>query len=316
MPSTSRPRRCWKLRTARSTSWSKRSGASEAKGRSPVAIKRSRTATTAGPALPTRSNGVPVISTSGVPVEGRSADVLGQLPHDDWLGPGTGDRLDQLALDVDVERRQAGDAVPGRDGRVLVGVDLDDVDLVGVLAGQLVQDRRHGLARLAPGRPEVDHDRLVAGEDVGVEAVVGDAAGGAHGAAPCGIGRPVGRGTGTCVPVAPGCGAAALIPVRVRGLGVPGLGQALRRVCRRPQTATSSRTGTGSSARAARYRSASRAATHPEPAAVMACMYSWSTTSPQAKTPGSDVRELRPSTSTNPCSVSRTWSANSSVRGS
>src|SRR6202035_5915927 len=47
----------------------------------------------------------------------------------------------------------------------------------------------------------------------------------------------------------------------------------------------------------ASHRSASIAAEQPVPAAVMACRYTWSTTSPQAKTPSIAVRVVRPSTS-------------------
>ncbi len=45
-------------------------------------------------------------------------------------------------------------------------------------------------------------------------------------------------------------------------------------------------------------------------------MYSWSSTSPAAKTPGNEVRPDRPSTLMNPFSSMATWSLTRSVRGS
>src|SRR3984957_411112 len=69
------------------------------------------------------------------------------------------------------------------------------------------------------------------------------------------------------------------------------------------------------SACSASQRSASMAAEQPLPAAVMACRYTWSTTSPQAKTPSIAVLVDRPLTSRYPSWVIGSWPTKSSLRG-
>src|SRR6202020_1254631 len=69
------------------------------------------------------------------------------------------------------------------------------------------------------------------------------------------------------------------------------------------------------SACSASQRSASIAAGQPLPAAVMACRYTWSTTSRQAKTPSIAVLVDRPLTSRDPSWVMGSWPTNSSLRG-
>lgn len=49
-----------------------------------------------------------------------------------------------------------------RDVLRLVDVDLVERDLLAELLGELLEDGRDDLARAAPGRPEVNDDRLVA----------------------------------------------------------------------------------------------------------------------------------------------------------
>ena len=63
------------------------------------------------------------------------------------------------------DRRDAHDLERLRHARVRVDVDLHDVDRAVVLLGELLHLGRDHLARPAPGRPEVDHDRLVVVED-------------------------------------------------------------------------------------------------------------------------------------------------------
>src|SRR5690606_6270648 len=81
---------------------------------------------------------------------------------------------DLLAAPEDLEGGDAGDAVAGGHLRVLVDVELDDADPALVLGGDLVEDRRHLLARAAPLRPEVDDDGDVGAEHLRVEGGVGD----------------------------------------------------------------------------------------------------------------------------------------------
>src|SRR5450755_410474 len=83
------------------------------------------------------------------------------------------DLLNDLAAGEHVHRRDSHDPVLLRHGRVLVNVELDDVDLVGVLAGDLFQYRGHHPARPAPFGPVVHDYWLLALEDLFVESRVG-----------------------------------------------------------------------------------------------------------------------------------------------
>src|SRR5690606_7253143 len=58
---------------------------------------------------------------------------------------------------------------------VLVDVELDDLELAGLLLGDLLEDRGDRLARSAPLSPEVDQDGLGRAADLLVEGGVGDA---------------------------------------------------------------------------------------------------------------------------------------------
>src|SRR5204862_6318241 len=69
--------------------------------------------------------------------------------------------------------RDREDAVARRVLRVLVDVHLGEKDLV-LVARELLEDRRDGPARAAPGSPEVDDDGLRGLEDLLLERVVGD----------------------------------------------------------------------------------------------------------------------------------------------
>jgi hypothetical protein len=70
---------------------------------------------------------------------------------------------------------QQGDAVrlvAAGGGRVVVDVHLDDLQMTGALAGQLLENRCHGAAGSAPWRPQVEQDRH-AGLQFGVQGGVG-----------------------------------------------------------------------------------------------------------------------------------------------
>ena len=68
------------------------------------------------------------------------------------------DRLGRRAVLEEDHRRDRQDLVLGRRLLVVVDVELHDLDVVA-LGGDLLEDRRDGAARTAPGRPEVDEDR-------------------------------------------------------------------------------------------------------------------------------------------------------------
>jgi hypothetical protein len=65
------------------------------------------------------------------------------------------------------------DPVTLGEGRLLVDVDLRELELAGPLLDDLVEHGRHHVTRLAPLRPEVDEDRRVGGEDLLIEALLG-----------------------------------------------------------------------------------------------------------------------------------------------
>src|SRR5690242_4591895 len=77
--------------------------------------------------------------------------------------------VDELALAKQAERRASRDAVADRDLRVGVGVELADLDFARELARELLHDRGHHLAGRTPDGREVDHDRLLGLEHIGLE---------------------------------------------------------------------------------------------------------------------------------------------------
>src|SRR5690606_15152820 len=100
-----------------------------------------------------------------------------------------------LAAGVDVDRRDAGDAVGLSDLRVLVGVELDDLELVAPLLRELLEDGCDHLAGAAPGCPEVDEDRPVVLQDVLGERRVAGLCGGHGGFLPPGTWAVLQEGT-------------------------------------------------------------------------------------------------------------------------
>src|SRR5206468_2002713 len=68
--------------------------------------------------------------------------------------------VDHAAAAEQLDRRDAADLELLGQVLVLVGVDLDDLDVAGVLIGYLFEDRTQRAARAAPGSPEVHQYRL------------------------------------------------------------------------------------------------------------------------------------------------------------
>src|SRR4029079_16512257 len=83
-----------------------------------------------------------------------------------------------LALDEQSERPRALDAKAGRRDRVLVDVQLRQLELAAHVAGDSLEDRSDDAARPAPGGPEVDQHRNLAGslEHDTIEIVITDIA--------------------------------------------------------------------------------------------------------------------------------------------
>src|SRR5712671_344831 len=85
-----------------------------------------------------------------------------------------------LAVLEDHQGRDRHDAVFRRHARVLVDVELHNLDLVAHGAGDFLERRRDHAARAAPLGPEVDNDRAGRLEHLGLEVRVGHFANG-HG---------------------------------------------------------------------------------------------------------------------------------------
>ena len=80
--------------------------------------------------------------------------------HDLALRQRAHEAVGRLAVDEGDHRRDRLDAHLARDGRMVVDVHLDQLDLALGGLDDLFQDRGELLARAAPGRPEVDQHRL------------------------------------------------------------------------------------------------------------------------------------------------------------
>jgi len=88
------------------------------------------------------------------------------------LGDRADDLLDDLAPLEDIEAWNAPDRVLGRDPLVLVHVHLRHLHLALVLLRDFLDDWGHDAARAAPFRPEIDEDRNLRLEHLGVECAV------------------------------------------------------------------------------------------------------------------------------------------------
>src|ERR1700730_1073121 len=108
-------------------------------------------------------------------------DEVGDLAEQGGLRLGPDHLLDDLATGEDVQGRDEHDPVLLRRLRVLFDVELDHVDLVGVLLGDLLKHRGDLAARSTPLRPVVHDDRLLVLQYIDLEAVIGHDLGCAHG---------------------------------------------------------------------------------------------------------------------------------------
>src|SRR5262249_33477438 len=101
-------------------------------------------------------------ATSGRPLAAREASLPVRVPC--ARKALTSGSLRDATLGADhVHGRDGHDAVPLRHGGILVDVELDDVDLVRVLSGDLLQHRGDHAARAAPFGPVIHDDRLPVG---------------------------------------------------------------------------------------------------------------------------------------------------------
>src|SRR5690606_11273533 len=113
-----------------------------------------------------------------------------KLAKQHGLRLGADDLLHDLSVLEDVQSRDLEYTVVPDGRRVLVGVQLDDGQLVGVLVRDLLKDGGDLTARPAPLGPEVDEYGLVALEDLALEGRVGNVLDGGHGYLLNSPGRP------------------------------------------------------------------------------------------------------------------------------
>ena len=109
----------------------------------------------------------------GQAIAGDPVVLTGVDPTGGWWAVAD-DALRLLAGSEEGDRRDAHDLERVGDLRVLVDVDLHDVDRAVVLGGELLHLRRDQATRPAPGGPEVDEHGLVALEDLLLERRVTD----------------------------------------------------------------------------------------------------------------------------------------------
>src|SRR5579859_6884477 len=92
----------------------------------------------------------------GQPRSGGSDEDVLKLPEQGRLRLGADDLLDDLTVLEHCQRRDVQDPVGPHDLGVVVYIELDDVDLAGVLSSDLLEYRGNHSARTAPLRPVVD----------------------------------------------------------------------------------------------------------------------------------------------------------------
>src|SRR5215469_5565448 len=108
------------------------------------------------------------------------SDELGKLPQQGGLGLSADDLLDDLTVLENAHRRDVHDVIALRDGRILVDVELDNIELVSMLGRDLFQHRSYHAARPAPLRPVVNDHRLVGLQNLDLEGGLGYGLGCAH----------------------------------------------------------------------------------------------------------------------------------------
>src|SRR4051794_32832862 len=204
---------------------------------------------------------------------GRSSDELGEVLEQLALALGADEALHLLAVLEHQEGRDAHHVEAPSGVGVVVDVELADGELALLLAGDLGERGGDHLAGTTPLGPEVDeHGRVGAGNGL-VERRIGegeDFVG--HGGGP--FLRSV---ESTDVLLATTARRPAAFPTD--GVGYSATRPMVSMVSRRQCSSCSPS-----------QRSASMAAMHPDPEAVIAWRNTWSCTSPAANTPSTDVR--------------------------
>src|SRR5260370_5453058 len=100
-------------------------------------------------------------------------DEVGELAEQGRLGPGSDDLLDHFAPGEQVDGRYGHDPVLDHRFRILVRVDLDDVNAARVLRRNRVEHRADLAARAAPRRPVLHDHWPWAGQHVSIETLIG-----------------------------------------------------------------------------------------------------------------------------------------------
>src|SRR5215472_4758395 len=109
-----------------------------------------------------------------------SSDEIGKVAQKRGLRLRADNLLHDLSVLEDAHSRDVHDPVALRDDRVVVDVQLDDVDLLAVLASDLLEHRAYHAARPAPLGPVIDDDWLGGLQHLSLEGSVGYCLGCAH----------------------------------------------------------------------------------------------------------------------------------------
>src|SRR6476660_8922507 len=94
-------------------------------------------------------------------VQEFSADEVTEVALQRDLRLGADDGLDDLAALVDIQCRDGHHAVLSGGGRVLVDIQLDDVDLLAMLGSDRLERWGDLTAWAAPCSPEIDENGLI-----------------------------------------------------------------------------------------------------------------------------------------------------------
>src|SRR5215469_8103187 len=108
------------------------------------------------------------------------SDEVGEVSQQRRLRPRANDLLDDLPVLEDAHGRDIHDPVALGDDRVLVDVELHDVNLLAVLGRDLLKHGGDLAARSTPFGPVVNDDRLGSLQYLGLEGRVGHCLGCAH----------------------------------------------------------------------------------------------------------------------------------------
>src|SRR5439155_2474097 len=168
-PSTRRWRRSWNARIAASVEGPNHPASSSGASAYPRAARRCWTSSTSDPWSPSRKTRMPrVCDSTGCPANAavlRELQVWREVAEDGVLRLGTDDPGNLLPVLEQDERRDRHHAIGACGLRVLVDVELRDLEGLALLVPDLLHDGGNHVTRDAPFRPEVHEDRGIGVEN-------------------------------------------------------------------------------------------------------------------------------------------------------